>query len=402
VAIAAWLLALMRAEPAVTARRIVPRKTGAASYESKPAGERAFNPFGDPLRAAITRAIIETGRKRGTKVVPDTRLDAAMTDLARSLREGEHPYSAAVEFVLSHHGVVEPYPKLRYVRGERRAEAAMTELLLRDVPLPEGRPLATVGVGIDRDTSSLLLMVAVQEKTLDLDPVPRQLPAADKFRVSGRLLGDLTKPHLYVTDPQGAPRKLPATTNGARFGADLACDRGNGRYQVEVFGDGATGPTVLANFPLYCGVAPPATFGSAAGYTADARLKPSDAEARLLELVNRDRRAAGLPPVAPDPALAVVARAHSQDMMAGSFIGHISPTTGNPSDRVKRAGLSFRRLAENVGRNNSVEDLEVGLMASPGHRSAILDREARHVGIGVAIGTPTPDAIVIYGTQLFR
>ena len=149
-------------------------------------------------------------------------------------------------------------------------------------------------------------------------------------------------------------------------------------------------------------MAPPAFFDGAAGYQPGAPLRPADAEILLLALVNRDRRTAGLPPLIADPALAAVARAHSQDMLANGFVGHISPTTGGPDERVKRAGIPFRHLAENVGRNSSVEELELGLMGSPGHRSAILDGQSIHVGIGVAIATPTPNEVVIYGTQLFR
>ena len=122
----------------------------------------------------------------------------------------------------------------------------------------------------------------------------------------------------------------------------------------------------------------------------------------MLELVNRDRHVARLPPLVPDPALAAVARGHSRDMLDNDFFAHISPTTGSPLDRVRRAGLIVPRLMENIGRNSSLEELERGLMASPGHRSAILDRQVTHVGIGVAVAAPDPDGVVVIATQLFR
>jgi hypothetical protein len=401
----ASIVALVLAEVAsAPARRLVPRQPGAASYESRPVPAADFAPFGDPLRTMLQKAAASTGRKQGVRVVPDTRLDAAMTDLARALRERESAHSEAVEFILEHYGIVEPYPRLAFMRvprgaDPRAADMAAYDALARKLDLPAGRPVATVGVGIDRATSTLFVILALQDKSLDLDAVPRQLPHDGHARVSGKLLGAFTTPHLYVTDPQGAARTLSADLNQERFSADLRCDHGDGRYKVEVFGTDAAGPRVLANFALYCGTPAPAVFAGGAGYSGTS-LDTRAAEARLLELVNRDRRAAGLPALVADPALAAVAREHSMDMLQNHFVGHISPTTGSPVDRVKRAGLTF--TAENVGRSGSVEELEIGLMASPGHRAAILDRSVQRVGIGVIVDDSSPDYAVVIGTQLFR
>jgi len=397
-----WIVAVVLAEVAVApARRLVPRQAGAESYESRPAQAIDFAPFGDQLRTLVQKGAQAAGRKQGTQVVPDTRLDAAMTDLARSLREGESLRSEAVDFILSHYGIVEPYPTMLFVRVPHGADGAALDHIGRKLELPKGKPLVTIGVGIDRATSTTFAIVAIQDKSLDLDPVPRQLPRNGRARVSGKLLGAFASPHLYVTDPHGAARALPADLHGALFGAEVRCDRSDGRYQVEVFGTDDAGPRVLANFAVYCGTAPPALLAGAAGYAATA-VNTREAETRLLELVNRDRRAAGLPALAPDPALAAVAREHSLDMLQNKFVGHVSPTTGSPADRVKRAGITFSRLSENVGRNSSVEELEIGLMSSPGHRSAILDPRSERVGIGIVVDDSTPDSTTVLGTQLFR
>jgi Cysteine-rich secretory protein family len=325
-----------------------------------------------------------------------------MNDLARGLREGESPRGEAVEFVLGHRGIVEPYPLLLVVRAPAAAEPALRDRVLRDLKLPPGKPLVTIGVGLDRQTSLLMAVVAIQDKSLDLDAVPRHVAHGAHARVAGKVLEPLRQPHLYVTDPAGTARAIPADVAGTAFSTDVACDRGDGRYQVEVFGNDDGGPRVLANFGIYCGATPPRAFDGAAGYTATS-LAPAEAEARMLELLNRDRRVAGLPPLAPDPDLATVARAHSQDMLANAYVAHISPVTGGPMDRVKRAGIPPpRRLLENVGRASSLEELQRGLMSSPGHRAAILDREVTRVGIGVVVAAPEPEQVVVIGTQLFR
>ena len=98
-----------------------------------------------------------------------------------------------------------------------------------------------------------------------------------------------------------------------------------------------------------------------------------------------------------------MARAHSADMLAHGFVGHISPTTGSAADRLRRAHIDAARILENVARAYSPGEAERGLMASPGHRANVLDREATHLGIGVAVGPPQKDggATALLVTQLF-
>jgi uncharacterized protein YkwD len=124
------------------------------------------------------------------------------------------------------------------------------------------------------------------------------------------------------------------------------------------------------------------------------------AEDRLLVLVNRDRAAAGLPALTVDARLAEVARAHSDDMSEHDFVAHISPSTGSAVERVARVGLAPALLLENVGRAYSADDAESGFMASPGHRGNILDRRARFIGIGVAVGRETAGSVPLLVTQL--
>ena len=71
-------------------------------------------------------------------------------------------------------------------------------------------------------------------------------------------------------------------------------------------------------------------------------------------------------------------------MLVNHFTAHISPRTGSPADRVAKAGIAVGRLLENIGSSSSPEEVHLGLMRSPGHRSAILDPDVTHVGIGVA------------------
>jgi uncharacterized protein YkwD len=106
-------------------------------------------------------------------------------------------------------------------------------------------------------------------------------------------------------------------------------------------------------------------------------------EERLLQLINSTRAEHGLGPVALDEQLSDIARSHSLDMTEGGYFSHLSPSTGSPGDRLRRAGVSFRLSGENIAFDRNVEAAHQALMESPSHRRNILDPEFTHVGLGV-------------------
>ncbi|KUO15056.1 CAP domain-containing protein [Streptomyces dysideae] len=120
--------------------------------------------------------------------------------------------------------------------------------------------------------------------------------------------------------------------------------------------------------------------------------------AEVVELTNRERARAGLPPLAVDPALARAALAYSADMAARAFYSHTSPEGTQPWDRAAAAGARRRSIGENIacGQRSAAEVVD-GWMNSPGHRANILKRDFTHIGIGFAGGGPAGT----YWTQLF-
>lgn len=118
---------------------------------------------------------------------------------------------------------------------------------------------------------------------------------------------------------------------------------------------------------------------------ADTRPRP-DLEAQMLEMVNEERRAAGLRPVVADPEMTEVARAHSADMFARGYFAHVSPEGLDPFDRMTRAGVVFRTAGENLALAPTVKVAHTGLMNSPGHRANILRPEFGRLGIGIMDG----------------
>jgi uncharacterized protein YkwD len=122
------------------------------------------------------------------------------------------------------------------------------------------------------------------------------------------------------------------------------------------------------------------------GYSvANPKPRP-DLEAQMLALVNRERAAAGLKPLAPDPALVEVARAHSTDMFERGYFAHVTPEGLSPFDRMTEARVTFRIAGENLALAPTVKIAHTGLMNSPGHRANILRPEFGRAGIGILDG----------------
>lgn len=106
-------------------------------------------------------------------------------------------------------------------------------------------------------------------------------------------------------------------------------------------------------------------------------------ERRMYELVNIDRARNRLPPLQLSASLSAVSRLHSSEMATRGFFSHHSPTTGQPQDRLDRAGIGWSSCAENIALHVSVEEAQASLMQSPGHRANLLSGKYTQIGIGV-------------------
>jgi uncharacterized protein YkwD len=107
----------------------------------------------------------------------------------------------------------------------------------------------------------------------------------------------------------------------------------------------------------------------------------------VLAALNRERAAAGRPPLAVDWRLAHAAQSHAADMLARRFYDHTTPDGRGLSSRVTEAGYRFRWTAENIAKG-VFDPAEVvrRWMLSSGHRRNILDPHPVHIGIGVVRG----------------
>jgi uncharacterized protein YkwD len=260
--------------------------------------------------------------------------------------------------------------------------------------------IGRVGVGVARSGDTTYVAIGLQERHVTLlGKIPRRLPPGGHTTIAARLPSGLTRPAIAITAPDGTVRQETPPLRDGVIRGELRC-AANGRHQVEIVAAGTGGNTVLANFPVYCGVAPPTLAPRAAGVRV-AKVTAEEAERQMLALINRDRARAKVPPVTLDEKLAAVARAHTRDMIEHDFVGHVSPRTGTAMDRVRRAGLKPTLVSENVGRGYTAEEAQQGFMSSPGHRANIVDPRPRKVGVGIVFGAPVGDTTPLFVTQLF-
>jgi uncharacterized protein YkwD len=120
---------------------------------------------------------------------------------------------------------------------------------------------------------------------------------------------------------------------------------------------------------------------------------PHRSYARAVEcVVNVQRAQAGLAALTHDRKLARAARRFSRAMVAQRFFAHESPAGSTLDERAQAAGFSGSTLGETIGWGSghlaTPAAIVSGWMNSPPHRAIILDGCFRHIGLGVASGSP--------------
>ncbi len=120
-------------------------------------------------------------------------------------------------------------------------------------------------------------------------------------------------------------------------------------------------------------------------------------EQKLLNLLNQDRAANGLPALALDAELSTLARLKSCDMKEKGYFSHTSPTYGNAAAMLTAFGYAYQGVGENIAHHANVEKAEAAFMSSPGHKGNILGSQWSRVGIGICVDSNG----FLYITQLF-
>ena len=375
--------------------------TQAVSRYNEPVQPPPAAPLADAVIAGVARVAQRTGKP---PPVADGRLFRACAELAEIYpTDGVIGYDL-VEFALQRNGIIEPSPRLLVVWGgldDPQAIVAQLEPQLPDV-LGEGQHLRLgIGAAKRNPDGTGVIVFALQSSSISTAPIPRSVGANGTFSLEAQIDPRYHDAEVFVTRDDGDTARLDIAGKGTAFTAKLGCGSHQGKQQLEITASDTNGSTVLANFPVWCAAEPPTSLSIAQTSREDIVQKPSDAEQKLLVLVNRDRKAAGLGELAWDERVAEVARGHSDEMKRTKVVAHVSPTTGQAADRVRAANLKTAVVLENVARAYGVGEAHQALMNSPGHRANLMSKIATTIGIGVVFGEEISGGREMFITQVF-
>jgi len=109
----------------------------------------------------------------------------------------------------------------------------------------------------------------------------------------------------------------------------------------------------------------------------------SSQEAQVVDLVNQERAAQGLPALKYNAELSKVAEAKAADLRDRGYFDHNSPTYGSPFDMMKSFGIKYTAAGENIAKGQRTPAAVMdGWMNSPGHRANILNSNFTEIGVG--------------------
>ena len=144
----------------------------------------------------------------------------------------------------------------------------------------------------------------------------------------------------------------------------------------------------------------PASAGQAP--CANANAMPGQASERVLSkaavcLVNRERARRGMRTLRVNRRLSQAALAHTRDMVQKRYFEHVSRSGADVVDRLLSTGYLGRVRSWLVGENlawgteslSTPRQTVTNWMNSAGHRTNILTRRFREIGIGVVFHAPT-------------
>lgn len=357
----------------------VPDDVAQYTTEAQPAG--AVGGVGvEQLQADVAGALA----KRGDHAQADGALSAAASWTLSEVNQGHAIDLIAVESASRHFGFGGILISTAAFGMQQRE--LWREQLER---APSNVPITRYGIRVSPSGHSAVVLFGSVE--LSYAAIPRAFDPGQSVSLKGQVDSRFSFAHVYLTKPDGTvdEKRTPSRALDVSFTLDAP-----GKYRLEVMGDGVSGPVVISNVPLYVGIPEPA-----ATIVRATVVEPEQAEARLLVLVNEARVAAGLNKVQPDAELREIALAHSTDMADHHFFGHVSPSTGTPTDRIRRSGVLVSGAGENVATALTPEVAHEGLMASPGHRANILHPNWTHVGIGATKGDDGLVVTMVFGRR---
>ncbi len=320
---------------------------------------------------AVFSGVIELVGSDNSELERDPQLDAVATELSAMASKGAALDGELVEFALGQHGV--PDAAALVLAAKASEPAAIVDELrpqLGDVLRPAN---ARVGLG----GMSPMVLVVTHASLATLAPLPRSLPVHGEVTIDVKL--DARAPQIAITHDDGSVEHLADNRFhcGDHKGTQwVAVDSVDPAVAID---DPRRSTTVLV-FSIDCGAPPRSTYyAEPRANTIDAR----DPEQRLVAIIDRERAAVQLPPLAIDLRAADAARTEANRMRATGRVAHVQAGS-TMSSRLLDAGVIPPVAREATLHAPDLATAAELLMNEPGYRDAILARDVSHAGIGIA------------------
>lgn len=105
--------------------------------------------------------------------------------------------------------------------------------------------------------------------------------------------------------------------------------------------------------------------------------------AKVVALVNVERKNAGLKPLVVHTNLTKMAKDKAIDMYKNKYFSHTSPKHGSPFDMMDAYNITYLYAGENIAKGQKTPaDVVAAWMDSPGHRANILNPKYTLIGVG--------------------
>lgn len=127
--------------------------------------------------------------------------------------------------------------------------------------------------------------------------------------------------------------------------------------------------------------------------------EPNPAQ-NLLDGINQARSQSGAPPLWANESLAKAAQGHAQAVSEGKAEGHVGLNGSDPLLRIEEAGYAPWAFGENVAIGTERPEVVIGAwLASPAHRTVLLDDSFQEVGLGGVLDSGRPVWVANFGSE---
>ncbi|HEY6035158.1 MAG TPA: hypothetical protein VIV58_12880, partial [Kofleriaceae bacterium] len=346
--------------------------------------------YNEPAEVASTAArdqvfagLVDSVRGKG-EPVRDGRLDVVAGEFAELLARGGEADDGAIEFALHAHGIVEPLHAMLVAKATT-AEAALAELVPE---LAGSLEHGNVHVGLDGGDGSPFVVLVIHTALVTLPPtVPRALPARGAITFAAPVDTLFHAPRVTVSydDDRKAHAHPPVRAiDPVTFETTVTCgDHTGTMWMLIEANDVKNIAHSLALVPIACATQLDTV------YRIEPRsntrgVAPADQAHRLAAIINRERAAAHLPPLAEDLRADLAAHEEAVAMRREHSVEHdLDGTT--PSDRLRANCLIPPFTTEATFHAKDLATAAEVLLDTPGYRELLTRPEPTHLGMAIEV-----------------